>query len=136
MGQLNIGNFGVFTGRVARDLAVFENKDGSRKYKFTLLQDYGKPGPDGKRPTNGVDFEAFAPAGAKSPWEYVGKGDKITVHYELRANNYTDANNERHFTQVAHVVTMNFDESKKTTDDRRAAQAAAAAAEVGEVPEA
>lgn len=32
----NIRNYGIVTGRLTRDPQVFENRDGSRKIKFTV----------------------------------------------------------------------------------------------------
>ena len=134
----NIRNIGIAEGRLVRDVAVFENSDGSRKVKFTLaVQDNFTSGDDSKRGTQYVNLEGFIAASriadrkaAGKPengvYDSMHKGDLVGVEYTVRSNNYTDKSGEMVYDQVLFVQTVDLKETKATTTARAAKNGAEA----------
>ena len=75
----NIRNYGIVTGRLTRDPAVYNNNDGSRKIRFTVAaQDHFTDG-DGNRGSQFIPLEAFIPARQQGngPYDYLDCGDLV-----------------------------------------------------------
>lgn len=140
---MNTNNYAIAVGRLTgsqnegEDVKVFENKDGSRKVRFNLAVQNNYKGKDGKKASQFLPFEAlisakkFAESGL-GVFARIHKGDKITVLYDIRNNNYKDKDGNDVYGLTLFVEQINLEESKTVVDNRLAARAAAngAAAEV------
>lgn len=135
--MMNMNNYAILKGRLVADPAVFANKDGSSKVKFTLAVEDNYKGKDGKRGSQMIPVEAFTKDFSKSPFASIHKGDKISAQCSLRTNNYTDKDGKAVYSTVVFVENIQFEESKSVTEARaaeNAAKAAAAEATVAEAP--
>jgi single-stranded DNA-binding protein len=88
----NIRNCGIVTGRLTKDVVVYQNRDGSRKIRFTVAAQNHFTNGDGKREAQFIPLEAFIPAGAQDngPYDYLDKGDLVSCSYSVQNNNYKD----------------------------------------------
>ena len=111
-----MGNFGMFSGRMARRAKAFLNKNGSRKYKFTLLRDKGT----GKnKRTIAIPFEYYCLAGNKCPLDYLDKGDLVNVLFNLDQMMYTNSEGEKVDSGIiVNATNIDFGEPKSVTDAR------------------
>lgn len=126
---MNMNNFAVLRGRLTADPAVFANKDGSSKVKFTIAAENNYKNKDGKREAQMIPVEAFTKDFAKSPFASIHKGDKVSLECSLRNNNYTDKDGKQVYSTIVFVESIQFEESKSVTEARAAENAAKAAAE-------
>jgi len=126
--MMNMNNYAILRGRLVSDPAVFANKDGSSKVKFTLAVEDNYKGKDGKRGAQMIPTEAFVKDFAKSPFNNIHKGDKISAQCSLRTNNYTDKDGKAVYSTIIFVENIQFEESKAVTTARAAENAAKAAA--------
>ena len=138
MAIINPLNNGTVIGRLPKDPKIFENKDGSKSVRFTVMARNGYKNAQGGYDSTGVDLEAFIPATAEGNGVYdiLKKGILVQVTYEIRRNNWPDKNTgEMHYVQVLRVNDVRVLESKATTDARASKGEAAevAVAEVAEV---
>ncbi len=131
---MNMNNFAVIRGRLVSDPAVFGNKDGSSKVKFTLASENNYKNKDGKRDSQMIPVEAYAKDYAASPFSKIHKGDKVSVEASLRNNNYKDANGNMVYSTIIFVEGIQFEESKSVTEARAAARAAEAVPAAAAVP--
>ena len=122
---MNTNNFGILRGRLTADPVVFANKDGSSKVKFTIAAENNYK-TDGKREAQMIPVETYVKEYAKSPYASIHKGDKITVEFSLRNNNY-EKNGTMIYSTIAFVENITFEESKAVTEARAAERAAAQA---------
>lgn len=120
MTQINANNFAKVTGRLTRDPAFFENKDGSKTVKLTLAysEEFVRKSETEAKPRY-VDLTGFIPAGkGDGVYAYVTRGSKVGVFYEPYTQVFTrggktvyEATNE-----IKNVV---LEESKSETEARR-----------------
>lgn len=124
--MLNTNNFGILRGRLVADSAVFANKNGSSKVKFTVAAENNYTDSNNQRQSQLIPVEAYCKEYAKSPFTRIHKGDKVTVEYSLRMNNY-EKDGAMVYNTVVFVEGITFEESKSVTEARLAARAAATA---------
>lgn len=132
---MNMNNYGVLRGRLVANPVVFANTDSSSKVKFTIAAENNFKSRDGKRESQMIPVEAYTKDFDKSPFSRIHKGDKVSISYSLRTNNYVDKNtNNKVYSTVVFVEEIMFDESKSVTEARLAdnvAKEALAATEAG-----
>lgn len=124
---MNMNNFSIVRGRLVADPAVFGNKDGSSKVKFSVAAENNFKSKDGKRDSQIIPVEAYVKDYASSPFSKIHKGDKVSCECSLRNNNYKDANGNMVYSLIVFVEGIQFEESKSVTEARAAARAAEAA---------
>lgn len=125
----NMNNFGVLRGRLTANVKTFANKDGSSKVKFTIACEDNYKGKDGKRGAQMIPVETYVKSDFdKSPYSRIHKGDKVSLEYDLRMNNYKDKNGADVYDTIVFVNGIQFEESKSVTEARAAENAAKAAA--------
>ena len=144
MANINIENFGMLTGYIASDPAVFENANGSVKFKCTVAVQPQYTRRDGTKPdTLFFHLEDYIPAenierdGDKMTFtgHYAGhnlirKRAHIQFAYTLTNNNWTDKDGVEHRDEPKRIVSVNNLDSRdelKAREERAAARAAAAA---------
>ena len=131
----NLNNFGIVSGRLTKDPTVFANSDGSKKIMVTVAAKNNYKGKDGKRGTQFVDLQAFVSAkSAKSPFDYLEKGDKVKFGFSVRNNNYTDKQGVAHYEQILWIEDTELEETKASKAARAAREPQAEAAAAGVVP--
>lgn len=122
-----MNNFAILRGRLVSDPAVFANKDGSSKVKFTLACENNYKSKDGKRESQMIPVEAYTKKYDESPFARIHKGDKVSVECSLRMNNY-EKDGQKIYDTIVFVEGIQFEESKAVTEARAAANAAVAEA--------
>ena len=82
-------NVVILTGRTVRELEIMPNKNGSKTVLMTLAVNRGKDR-DGNQLVDYIQTKAFVAKDAKSngPFDYIGKGQLITVEGQLRSGSY------------------------------------------------
>lgn len=133
---MNIMNNAVATGRLTRDPEIRCNRDGSRHVRFTLAVQNNYTDRNGVRQSQFLPFDALVSANRQGDgvFELIGKGDLITVSYEVQNNNYTNRDGQKVYGLTLFVRDVALMESKAVTDARRQEQAAEeAAAQAGAV---
>ena len=92
-------NVVILTGRTVRAPKIMENKNGGKTVLMTLAVNRGKDR-DGKQLVDYIQTKAFVSKDAKSngPYDYIGKGQLITVEAQLRSGSYKDENGEMVYT--------------------------------------
>ena len=143
MARINTRNAGTAIGRLASDPRFFDNKDGSRTVRFTVLVDQDYVNANGERGTDAVPVERFIPADrGNGVFDMAHQGDLVQVSYRATTDSYVDRNGERRYVTKLIVTDVQLLESRKVTTARlakraaeqdaqnRAAQAAQAAAPV------
>lgn len=128
-------NNGHITGRVAQDLQVFPNADGSKSVLVTVAARdnfLSGTGEDRKAQSQFVDLRAFIPATVEGlgSWDRVGNGDLIALDYRLSRRPYTNKDGVTVYPDVTVEVVgyPAFLESSKVTQERAARKAVAAEA--------
>lgn len=124
---MNMNNYAVVRGRLTADPAVFANKDGSSKVKFTIAAENNYKNKDGKREAQMIAVETYAKDFEKSPFAKIHKGDKVSCECSLRNNNY-EKDGQMVYSTIVFVENIQFEESKSVTEARAAENAAKAAA--------
>lgn len=87
----NPRNSGTLTGRLAGDPQVFNNSDGSKKVRFTLMVDRNFVSKaTNERDSDAIDAEAFINKATNGlgPYANVHKGDLVQVQTTLRKDVY------------------------------------------------
>lgn len=146
MARINTRNNGTAIGRLASDPRFFDNKDGSRTVRFTVLVDQDFVNANGERGVDAVPVERFIPADrGNGVFDMAHQGDLVQVSYRATTDSYVDRNGERRYVTKLIVADVQLLESRKVTTARlakraaeqdaqnRAAQAAQAAAPVQQV---
>lgn len=128
---MNVRNNFQVIGRLTQDPAVFDNKDGSKKVRFTVAAKDNFAGKDGERGSQFLPCEAFisADSAAKNGIGIYGnmhKGDMVAVTGQIQNNNYKDKAGDQHYELVLHVETRDLMEPKSVTDQRAINRAVAA----------
>lgn len=147
MARINTRNHGTALGRLAADPRFFDNSDGSRTVRFTVLVDQDFTDRNGERGTDPVPVERFIPADRDNGvFDMIHKGDLVEVAYRVTTDSYMDRAGEQHFVTKLIVADVQMLESRKVTTERlakrvaqqdtynRAAQLAAPAAPVQAAP--
>ncbi len=116
----NIRNYGIVTGRLTRDPVFYENRDGSRKVKFTVAAQNHFTNGEGNRDSQFIPLEAFVPAKHQNngPYDYLDKGDLVSCSYSVQNNNYQDKNGEMVYGLVLLVDSIALLESKTSKEAR------------------
>lgn len=119
--MMNMNNYGIATGRLTRDPAIYQNADGSHKVKMTIAaQNNYRNKQTGERAAQFLPLECYVPVDASmSVYDYMHKGDKITVQYTVRNTQYTNAENENIYGVILCIENIRLDETKSNTDTRR-----------------
>lgn len=126
MAQINTCNDGTAIGRLASDPRLFENKDGSRTVRFTVLVDQDYTNANGERGTDAVPVERFIPSDrGNGVFDMVHQGDLVQVSYRATTDSYVDRNGERRYVTKLIVADVQLLESRKVTTERLAKRAAA-----------
>ena len=82
-------NVVILTGRTVRELEIMPNKNGSKTVLMTLAVNRGKDS-DGNQLVDYIQTKAFVAKDAKSngPFDYIGKGQLVSVEAQLRSGSY------------------------------------------------
>ena len=123
--MMNLSNYGMLTGRLAKDPLVFDNKDGSRKIKLTLaVQNNYRNSKTGEYEAQFIPVEAFIPSGKTGlgAFDYMHKGDKITVQYAVKATHYIDVNSNELYAVVLQIENIRLDETRTNTETKTTTQ--------------
>ena len=123
--MMNLNNYGMLTGRLAKDVLVFDNKDGSRKVKLTLaVQNNYRNKNSGEHEAQFIPAEAFIPSGKTGlgAYDYMHKGDKITVQYAVKATHYTDVSSTEIYAVVLQIENVRLDETRTNTETKTTTQ--------------
>lgn len=125
MARINTRNAGTAIGRLASDPRFFDNKDGSRTVRFTVLVDQDYVNANGERGTDAVPVERFIPADrGNGVFDMAHQGDLVQVSYRATTDSYVDRNGERRYVTKLIVTDVQLLESRKVTTARLAKRAA------------
>ena len=125
MARINPKNFGVAIGRLASDPRFFNNRDGSRTVRFTVLVDQDFVNAGGERGTDAVSVERFIPNDrGNGVFDMIHQGDLVEVSYRVTTDSYVDRNGERRYVTKLIVSDVQMLESRKVTTERLAKRAA------------
>lgn len=125
MARINPKNFGVAIGRLASDPRFFNNRDGSRTVRFTVLVDQDFVNAGGERGTDAVSVERFIPNDrGNGVFDMIHQGDLVEVSYRVTTDSYVDRNDERRYVTKLIVSDVQMLESRKVTTERLAKRAA------------
>lgn len=139
--MFNIDNNVCLTGRIeSRDLSkgIFQNKDGSRKMRFTLAVQDNYKSADGQYGKQDIPVEAFIPKNMVKVDEATGEenygiystlrtGDLVTVSGRLMSNNYMKDGKMVYDGIIVRIDQVKHRETR-TASEARAQQKAAATA--------
>lgn len=122
MASINPRNNGNLTGRLADDVRVFTNKDGSRKVVFTLITERDYLDKNGERPIDPIAVEQFIRADAKGlgPFALIHKGDQVQLNTSIRVDRFTNKNGEIEYVQKNEINAIILLDSKKISQERLA----------------
>ena len=111
--MMNTSNFGILKGRLADEVKVFDNKDGSRKIMFKLAVNDNFKGKNGERKTHFIPLETIISKAkdTNGVYDYINKGDKVTVQYSIRNNNY-EKDGVMHYGITLFAESVNLEETK------------------------
>lgn len=124
MARINPKNFGVAIGRLASDPRFFDNRDGSRTVRFTVLVDQDFVNAGGERGTDAVSVERFIPNDrGNGVFDMIHQGDLVEVSYRVTTDSYVDRNGERRYVTKLIVSDVQMLESRKVTTERLAKRA-------------
>lgn len=126
MARINTRNNGTAIGRLTSDPRFFDNKDGSRTVRFTVLVDQDFVSANGERGVDAVPIERFIPADrGNGVFDMAHQGDLVQVSYRATTDSYVDRNGERRYVTKLIVSDVQLLESRKVTTERLAKRAAA-----------
>lgn len=122
----NIRNYGIVTGRLTRDPVFYDNKDGSRKVRFTVAAQNHFANEKWERGSQFIPLEAFIPAkqNGNGAYDYLDSGDLVSCSYTLQNNNYKDKHGEMVYGIILLVDSIALLETKVSKEARLAAKAA------------
>lgn len=128
--MFNMENYGMTTGRLTTDPQLYENADGSRKIRITVAAANNYQNRDGSRGAQFLPFEDFIPSKrakyGNGVYDMMHQGDKISVQYTVKNNNYEktneDGTKEMVYGLILQVENIRLLESKATTSARQAAK--------------
>lgn len=119
--MMNMNNYGIATGRLTRDPAIYQNADGSHKVKITIAaQNNYRNKTTGERAAQFLPLECYVPAdGTMNVYDYMHKGDKVTIQYTVKNTQYINAENENIYGVVLCIENIRLDETKSNTTSAR-----------------
>lgn len=132
--MLNPTNIAITTGNLAAAPRTFTNDNGTRTVRFVVFANSGSS----KYKDDRVEFVAFLKEGQGKIYDYLGKGDRVSVASRLTTNEWTDKHGEKRYDLIAVVNSITKLDSKRESEARAArgaeaeAQAAAPAAPAAE----
>lgn len=117
----NMRNFGIVTGRLTKDPTFYENRDGSRKVRFTVAAQDQFTDREGNRNSQFIPLEAFIPASQQGngAYAYMNQGDLVSCSYTVQNNNYRDRNGETVYGLALLVDSITLLESKASKEARQ-----------------
>lgn len=120
----NMRNFGIVTGRLTKDPDFHDNRDGSRKVRFTIAAQNQFADKDGKRGSQFLPLEAFLSykQEGNGVYDYLGQGDLVSCSYTILNNNYKDKNGNMVYGLSLLVDTVTLLETKASKEARLAAK--------------
>lgn len=126
MARINTRNHGTAIGRLASDPKFFDNKDGSRTVRFTVLVDQDFVNSNGERGVDAVPVERFIPSDrGNGVFDMIHQGDLVDVSYRTTTDSYVDRNTgERRYVTKLIVADVQMLESRKVTTARLAKRVA------------
>lgn len=125
MARINTRNHGTAIGRLASDPRFFENKDGSRTVRLTVLVDQDFTDRNGERGTDAVPVERFIPSDrGNGVFDMVHQGDLVQVSYRTTVDSYVDRDGNNRYVTKLIVADVQMLESRKVTTERIARRAA------------
>lgn len=102
---MNSTNFGIATGRLARDPFCRTNNDGSKSYSMVLACENNFKSKDGSRGCHYVTVKRFVPAGStEGIMPKLHKGDLVSTTYTVQSGSYQDKDGQTVYTEE-HVLT-------------------------------
>lgn len=116
--MMNMSNFGMVTGRLVKDPVTYTNADGSRKTKITIAtQNNYRNSQTGEKEAQFLPLEYFTPVDRDDlqVFNYMYKGDKVTIQYTLKNVQYTDSDNRKVYNIVLQIENIRLDETKSST---------------------
>ena len=122
---MNMNNFGIVEGRMAKDPTIFTNKDGSRKVKVTVAARRDYKSADGTRKVDYIDLECYIPSDktGNGAFDYLHKGDRVGFQYTVRQNVY-EKDGKTQYEQVHVIEKTDLKETKRDNAQKAAATAA------------
>ena len=124
----NLDNHGLVQGRLTDEIKQYINRDRSRRLLFTIAVQDTYRNRTGVKTTQFIPITSFVPASQKrSIYDHIHKGDKVSIAYSLRNNNYTDKEGVAHYGLEVYAEDVKIQEPKSVTAARRAALATEAA---------
>lgn len=80
----------TLVGRATRDPKIMTNENGSKTVLFTVAAQRNFKSQSGDRESDFINVKAFIPANAKSngPFDYLKKGQLVSVEATLRSSQY------------------------------------------------
>lgn len=129
-------NLVVLTGRLTKDVTVFDNKDGSKTVMVNIAIPNSFKNSKGERESQFIQAQGFVKKDAKGlgPYEYMHKGDLVSINAEMKSSQFVDAKTKK--TVYAQYVFINSVDllytSNKTKTDTVANTSIEAAPETAE----
>lgn len=118
----NMKNFGMVTGRLTKDPDFYDNRDGSRKVRFTVAAKNRYADREGKRNSQFIPLEAFISADHEGNGVYdcLEQGDLVTCSFTILNNNYRDKNGSMVYGLSLLVDDVTLLETKASKEARQA----------------
>ncbi len=125
----NMDNHFEVEGRLARNPVFFDNADGSRKVKFTVVVGRNYKNKDGEEEADFIPVERFiskdkVAASGNGLYANMDKGMLVRVGGHLESNQYTDKSGKTVYGLTPVIDTVRLKESKTASEARRAHAAA------------
>lgn len=121
----NMRNFGIVTGRLTKDPDFHDNRDGSRKVRFTIAAQNQFADKEGKRGSQFIPLEAFLSykQEGNGVYDYLEQGDLVSCSYTILNNNYRDKDGNMVYSLSLLVDSVTLLETKASKEARIAARA-------------
>lgn len=112
--MMNTSNFGILRGRMVEEPKLFTNKDNSRKVFIKIAAKDNFKGKNNEKGTQFITLEGLISKdkNTNGVYDYLHKGDKLTVQYEIRNNNY-EKDGVMHYGISLFIKAITLEESKK-----------------------
>lgn len=114
--MLNPTNIAITTGNLAAAPRVFTNDNGTRTVRFVVFANSGSS----KYKDDRVEFVAFLKEGQGKIYDYLTKGDRVSVASRLTTNEWTDKHGEKRYDLIAVVNSITKLDSKRESEARAA----------------
>lgn len=129
-------NMFIVTGRTVNDIRAYQNRDGSHKVMFTVAVPNSYKNQDGTRGSQFINVEAFISARQTGlgVYNFIRKGDLITVGGSIRSSRYVNKEGKTIYTQALVVDNVVLQESKQVSENRARMHAQQAVAPQAQEP--